>query len=57
MHADSKNLTGNRASKASPILGCSIEILRDIYVCMSVCQFVKPIQKICAKMRGRNYVA
>ena len=40
MHADSKNLTGNRASKASPILGCSIEILRDTYVCMTVCQFV-----------------
>ena len=27
----------NWASEASPTLGCSIEILRDIYVYMSVC--------------------
>ena len=25
------------ASEASPTLGCSIEISRDIYICMSVC--------------------
>ena len=25
------------ASKASPTLGCSIKIWRDIYICMSVC--------------------
>ena len=28
---------GDWASEASPTLGCSIEILRDMYVYMSVC--------------------
>ena len=30
----------NWASEASPTLGCSIEISRDIYIYMCVCQFV-----------------
>ena len=38
----------NWASEASPTLGCSIEILRDIYiyVCMSTIVYGKPIQII-----------
>ena len=51
-------------SEASPTLGCSIEILRDIYmyVCMYVCMYVfdclceNNTTKSYAKMRGRNYV-
>ena len=51
----------NWASEASPTLGCSIEILRDIYiyVCMYVClqlSMGKQYKKSNAKMRGRNYV-
>ena len=34
----------NWASEASPTLGCSIEILRDIY--MSVCMYVCLVCKI-----------
>ena len=37
----------NWASEASPTLGCSIDISRDIYVGMSVV----------SKMRRQNYVA
>ena len=37
------------ASEASPTLGCSIEISRDIYIYMSV-------YLSCPKMRRRNYV-
>ena len=33
-------VVNNWASKASPTLGCSIEISRDIYICMSVCMSV-----------------
>ena len=42
------------ASEASPTLGCSIELSRDIYiyVCMSTIVYGKPIQKIC--MAGPN---
>ena len=51
----------NWAISASPTLGCSIKILHDIYIYMSVCRFVydygKPIQKIpYVKMCRRNYV-
>ena len=43
------------ASEASPTLGCSIEISRDI--CMSVCLW-ETIGKIgIQKIRGQNYVA
>ena len=52
----------NWASKASPTLGCSIEISRDIYVCMYVCMYV--FVYVCmyeclpyVKIRRRNYVA
>ena len=31
-------LNGNWASEASPTLGCSIEISRDIYICACVCR-------------------
>ena len=47
------------ASEASPTLWCSIEILRDIYICMYVClrlSMGKQYKKSYAKMRGRNYV-
>ena len=48
--------------EASPILGCSIEISRDIYI--YICLYVglstivygKPIQKLYAKMRGQKYI-
>ena len=30
----------NWASKASPTLGCSIEISHDIYICRYVCMYV-----------------
>ena len=42
-------------SEANPILGCSIEISHDIYICQYVCRFVygKPIQKIMPKCVGR----
>ena len=30
----------NWASEASPTLGCSIEISRDIYICMYICMSV-----------------
>ena len=49
----------NWASEASPTLGCSIEILRDIYICMSVClrlSMGNTYKKLVCKMRGRNYV-
>ena len=50
----------NWGSEASPTLGCSIEILRDIYICMSVglstIVYGNPYKKWYAKMRGRNYV-
>ena len=50
------------ASEASPTLGCSIEISRDI-VYMSVCRYVglstilweTQLKKTYAKMRGRIY--
>ena len=32
--------SSNWASEASPTLGCSIEISRDIYICMYVCMYV-----------------
>ena len=49
------------ASKASPTLGCSIEISCDIiYICMYVCMYVclrdNNTKKSYAKMRGQNYV-
>ena len=42
-----QNLKYNWASEASPTLGCSIEILRDIYVSVSrsVGQYVCRVQK------------
>ena len=43
----SKGGGNNWASEASPPLGCSIEISRDIYIYMSVCLS-------CPKMRRRN---
>ena len=51
----------NWASEASPTLGCSIDISRDIYIYMYVCMssivYGKTIQKKSyAKMRGRNYI-
>ena len=42
------------ASGASPTLGCSIKISRDIY--MYVCLSLSMGKKLYAKMRGRNYV-
>ena len=42
-------------SEASPTLGCSIEILRDIYMCRSAVCLKETLQKI--QIRGRNYVA
>ena len=45
------------ASEASPTLACSIEISRDIYMCMSTIVYGKHMQKnLYAKMRWRNYV-
>ena len=43
---------GNWASEASPTLGCSIEISRDIYIYIYICRYV------CRgpKKRRRNYV-
>ena len=41
----------NWASEASPTLGCSIEILRDIYICMSTIVYGKTIQKNCMLKR------
>ena len=55
------NMNGNWASEASPTLGCSIEISRDIYN-MYVCRYVfdclleNNTKKSYAKIRGRNYV-
>ena len=48
----------NWASEASPTLRCSIEISRDIYICMYVfdCLWENNTKKLYAKMRGRNYV-
>ena len=45
-------------SEASPTLGCSIEISRDIYIYMYVfdCLWENNTKKLYAKMRGRNYV-
>ena len=39
----------NWASEASPTLGCSIEISRDIYVSVCMCWY--------AKVRRQNYMA
>ena len=50
---------GNWASEASPTVGCSIEISRDIYICMSVClqlSMGNPHKNSYAIMRGWNYV-
>ena len=46
------------ASEASPTLGCSIEISRDIYVSMYVyvCLWETHTKNLYAKMHGRNYV-
>ena len=43
-------ITYNWASEASPTLGCSIEISRDIYIYVCVCLSWD-------KMRMQNYVA
>ena len=32
------------ASEASPTLGCSIEISRDIYICIYVCRYVSYVK-------------
>ena len=42
-------------SEASPTLGCSIEILRDICRCVGMYVGLST-KKLYAKMRGRNYV-
>ena len=49
-----KAFTTHWESEASPTLGCSIEISRDIYpyVCQYVCRFVH--KNTYAKMRGQN---
>ena len=44
------------ASIASPTLGCSIEILRDMYMYVFNCLWENNTNKSYAKMRGRNYV-
>ena len=36
----SAKVANNWASEASPTLGCSIEISRDIYICRYVCMYV-----------------
>ena len=45
--------SNNWASEASPTLGCSIEISRDIYMYMYICRYVSYV-KLTA---WRNYVA
>ena len=47
-HSYFSNLFHNWASEASPTLGCSIEISRDIYIFMCLSW---------SKMRTQNYVA
>ena len=43
-----EHIKANWASEASPTLGCSIEISRDIlYICMSSIVYGKTIQKNC----------
>ena len=52
LHATVCNWTG----EASPTLGCSIEISRDIYVCLRLSMGKQYKKIVCQKMRGRNYV-
>ena len=51
-------MKNNWASEASPTLGCSIEISRDIYIiCRYVCRFVYKkyvCQNAWAELRGEN---
>ena len=48
----------NWANETSPTLGCSIEISRDIYICVCVGQSVgRSVRLSCPKMRRRNYMS
>ena len=46
----------NWASVASPTLGCSIEISRDIYMHVFNCLWKNNTKKMYVKMRWRNYI-
>ena len=48
------SLSSCGVKQAKRALGCSIEILRDIYMCVCLCE--THTKNTYAKMRGRNYI-